>query len=210
MPEILTDKKLSEIVKLTISHYDDNALSFWEGTRGHDVSQNYGSFLAAFEANQKLDILDFGCGPGRDLAYFKSLGHRAVGLDGSLKFCRMARQGTGCSVLHQSFLSLDLKLQGFDGIFANASLFHIPRQELPRILRQLHSALRPGGILFSSNPRGNSEQFSGERYGHFMEFEVFRGYLKNAGFKVIEHYYRPKGNTCAAQPWLAILSEKLG
>ena len=210
MSEILTDKKLSEIETRTVSHYNDNALSFWEGTRDHDVSQNYDSFLSAFDLNQKVDILDFGCGPGRDLAYFKALGHRAVGLDGSLKFCRMAQNDAGCSVLHQSFLSLDLQLRRFDGIFANASLFHIPRQELPRILLQLHSALRPGGILFSSNPRGNSEQFSGERYGHFMEFEVSSSYLKNAGFKVIDHYYRPKGSLCAEQPWLAILSQKVG
>ena len=53
--------------------------------------------------------------------------------------------------------------------------------------------LRPGGILFSSNPRGSSEEFSGDRYGHFMEFEVSRAYLEVAGFKVIEHYYRPCG-----------------
>lgn len=210
MSEILTDEKLATIVNLTVSHYEDNAQSFWEGTKDHDVSQNYDNFLAALKPTRKLDILDFGCGPGRDLAYFKSLGHRAVGLDGSRTFCRMARNDTGCPVLHQSFLSLDLQRHKFDGIFANASLFHVPRQEFPRILLELHSALRSGGILFSSNPRGNSEQFSGERYGHFMEFEVSSTYLTNAGFKVIDHYYRPEGSPCGAQPWLAILSQKVG
>jgi SAM-dependent methyltransferase len=120
----------------------------------------------------------------------------------------MAQEKTGCPVLHQSFLALDLQETRFDGIFANASLFHIPRQEFPRVLRQLHSALRPGGILFSSNPRGSGEDFSGERYGHFMEFGVSSTYLEDAGFKVIDHYYRPPGMPCAAQPWLAIVSQK--
>ncbi len=209
MSEPLTDKKMAEITSITISHYDDNAWSFWEGTKDHDVSQNYDHFLAQFPATQKLDILDFGCGPGRDLAYFKGLGHRAVGLDGSFAFCAMAQENTGCPVLHQSFLNLELQEETFDGIFANASLFHIPKQEFPRILLQLRRTLRPGGILFSSNPRGSSEEFSGERYGHFMELEASRAYLEAAGFRVIEHYYRPAGLPHTAQPWLAILSQKV-
>jgi len=209
MSEPLTDKKMAEVVSTTIAHYEDNAWSFWEGTKDHDVSQNYERFLAHFPPRQQLDILDFGCGPGRDLAYFKSLGHRAVGLDGSFAFCAMAQKNTGCPVLHQSFLELDLPQEKFDGVFANASLFHIPRQEFARVLLQLHRALRSGGILFSSNPRGSSEEFSGERYGHFMEFEDTSRYLEVGGFTVIDHYYRPAGMPCAAQPWLAIVSQKV-
>ena len=99
--------------------------------------------------------------------------------------------------------------RGFDGIFANASLFHVPAQELPRVLQELHAALRSGGILFSSNPRGDTEGWSGGRYGHFMEFEVTSAYLEAAGFAVLEHYYRPVGLPRAQQPWLAIVSQKL-
>jgi SAM-dependent methyltransferase len=210
MPDTLATEKLTEIEKITLSHYDTNALSFWQGTKDHDVTQNYQALLSQFPIGQTLDILDFGCGPGRDLSYFKSLGHRPVGLDGSQAFCTMARANTGCQVLHQHFLSLALPPHGFDGIFANASLFHVPGQELPRVLQQLHNALRPGGVLFSSNPRGNSEGWSGQRYGHFMEFEESNAYLEAAGFTVLEHYYRPNGAPRAAQPWLAIVSQKTG
>jgi len=208
MPDALPPEQLTEIETITLDHYDSNALSFWQGTRDHDVSQNYQALLSQFPATQSLDILDFGCGPGRDLSYFKAIGHRPVGLDGSHTFCTMARANTGCEVLHQQFLSLVLTDNGFDGIFANASLFHVPAQELPRVLRELHSALRPGGILFSSNPRGNSEGWSGQRYGHFMEFEASKAFLEDAGFTVLEHYYRPKGAPRTAQPWLAIVSQK--
>ena len=68
----------------------------------------------------------------------------------------MARKNSGCTVLHQNFLELELPTAAFDGIFANASLFHIPSQEIIRVLQELRMALVPDGILFSSNPRGSS------------------------------------------------------
>ncbi len=210
MPDTLAADQLTEIEKITLGHYDAHAASFWEGTKDHDVTQNYQALLAQFPVTQTLDILDFGCGPGRDLIYFSSLGHRPVGLDGSHAFCTMARANTGCQVLHQHFLSLALTDNSFDGIFANASLFHVPAQELPRVLRDLRSALRPGGILFSSNPRGSSEGWSGQRYGHFIEFDASKAFLEDAGFTVLEHYYRPHGAPREEQPWLAIVSQKSG
>ena len=205
----LRKDQLHTIETITLSHYDDNAVSFWKGTKDHDVAQNYQAFLSAFSDEKKLDILDFGCGPGRDIAYFKSLGHRPVGLDGSKEFCEMAREYTSCEILHQQFLALSLPEAGFDGVFANASLFHVPSQELPSVLSTLHKALRPSGILFLSNPRGNTEGWSGQRYGNFIEFEATQNFLNAAGFNVLSHYYRPKGMQLAEQPWLAVVSQKV-
>ncbi|MGZ8945520.1 MAG: methyltransferase domain-containing protein [Methylococcaceae bacterium] len=196
-----------EIETVTLSHYNQNAEAFWNGTKDHDVTQNYEAFLAPFPKNKKLDILDLGCGPGRDVNYFKSLGHRPVGLDGSEVFCSMARKHTGCLILHQKFLSLELPKYAFDGIFANASLFHVPSQELPNVLADLYAALRPGGVLFLSNPRGNDEGWSGQRYGHYMQFEPSKLFLEKAGFEVIDYYYRPLGKPNHEQPWLAIVAQ---
>lgn len=204
----LKQDDLAQVESLTLSHYRNNAEAFWQGTKDHDVSQNYDAFLAALPKNKTLDILDFGCGPGRDVYHFKSLGHRPVGLDGCEVFCRMARRLSGCEILHQQFLGLNLERQRFDGIFANASLFHVPSTELTRVLRRLHNALKPGGILFSSNPRGNDEEgWSGQRYGFFMTFETSCFYLNQAGFKILDHYYRPKNKPFHEQPWLAIIAE---
>lgn len=200
---------LEEIEKVTLSHYETNAESFWQGTRDHDVSQNIDAFLQALPGNKPLDILDFGCGPGRDVYTFKFLGHNPVGLDGSKSFCEMSAKYSGCPVLHQQFLKLELEENSFDGIFANASLFHVPGSELFRVLRDLHNALRSGGILFSSNPRGNAEGWQGQRYGHYMELESSEAYLERAGFKIIHHYYRPEGKPREQQPWLAIVSKAL-
>ena len=204
------EEDLAQIESLTLSHYQNNAEDFWQGTKDHDVTQNYAAFLARLPKDKALDILDFGCGPGRDVHYFKLMGHRPVGLDGCATFCMMAQSYTGCEILHQNFLNLDLAKKRFDGIFANASLFHVPSRELSRVLKSLHATLRPGGILFSSNPRGNDEEgWAGQRYGHFMTFETSKQYLEKAGFTVLEHYYRPKDRPVHEQPWLAIVAGNL-
>ncbi|HEX5034394.1 MAG TPA: class I SAM-dependent methyltransferase, partial [bacterium] len=114
----LNASELEVISRRTLGHYEGRAAEFWEGTKDHDVRQNYQALLEELPKGRTLDILDFGCGPGRDLAYFKSLGHRAVGLEGCANFCRMAREHSGCEVWRQDFLSLRLPTGGFDGIFA--------------------------------------------------------------------------------------------
>jgi len=198
------DIDLQHISARTIAHYDRSAPGFWAGTRDHDVSQNTGALLDAIEGQPPFAILDFGCGPGRDLKYFRSLGHQPVGLDGAREFVAMARQHAGCEVLHQDFLALDLPAERFDGVFANASLFHVPRRELPRVLGELRAALKPRGVLFSSNPRGdNWEGWRGERYGAFLDWETWREIVTAAGFAEIRHYYRPDGQPRDQQPWLA-------
>jgi SAM-dependent methyltransferase len=194
----------------TIAHYDRHARSFWEGTRDHDVSQNYAALLGAIEGAPPFAILDLGCGPGRDLAWFRAAGHEPVGLDGSRAFVEMARAHSGCEVLHQDFLALDLPEARFDGVFANASLFHVPGRELPRVLGALRAALKPRGVLFSSNPRGNDEEgTSGGRYGCYWSLETWRRIVAAAGFVELDHYYRPPGLPRDRQPWLATVWRKV-
>lgn len=195
---------LRSISARTLAHYDDSAAAFWEGTRDHDVRQNIAALLRHIRATPPFRILDFGCGPGRDLATFRALGHEAIGLDGSPRFAAMAREFSGCEVWEQDFLSLRLPASHFDGIFANASLFHVPREALPRVLGELHAALKPQGVLFSSNPRGHDEEgWAGGRYGVFHDLESWRAFLTGAGFVELEHYYRPPGLPREQQPWLA-------
>ncbi len=200
----LNAAELAQISALTLAHYQDCAEDFRAGTRDHDVSQNIAALLASIQATAPYQILDFGCGPGRDLRTFSALGHVATGLDGCPRFVEMARADSGCEVWLQDFLALDLPDQHFDGIFANAVLFHIPSQELPRVLRQLHASLKPGGALFSSNPRGdNQEGWNGERYGAYYDLANWRTLLTAAGFVELQHYYRPAGLPRDQQPWLA-------
>ncbi|MDD2161919.1 class I SAM-dependent methyltransferase [Pseudomonas sp. MIL19] len=200
----LSAEQLAQISALTVRHYQDCAEDFREGTREHDVSQNIAALLAPIEATAPYQILDFGCGPGRDLRTFSAMGHTAVGLDGCPRFVEMARADSGCEAWQQDFLALDLPPERFDGVFANAVLFHIPSQELPRVLAQLHATLKPGGVLFSSNPRGdNQEGWQGDRYAAYYDLNTWRALLTAAGFSELQHYYRPAGLPREQQPWLA-------
>jgi SAM-dependent methyltransferase len=199
-----TPRELGDLVDRTLEDYRRRAESFREGTRDHDVSQNIAALLKHIVGSPPFTILDFGCGPGRDLATFTQLGHRAIGLEGAAEFVAMARAATHCEVWLQDFLGLDLPENIFDGIFANASLFHVPTQELPRVLKELRAALKPDGVLFCSNPRGNDEEgWKGARFGVFHSLEGWRRYLTEAGFVELEHYYRPAGLPPEQQPWLA-------
>ena len=205
----LNPQDLEAIAERTLGHYDRSAEDFWRGTREHDVSQNRTALLQHIEGEPPFTILDFGCGPGRDLKFFADLGHVAVGLEGSLRFAEMARVCSGCEVLQQDFLKLALPAGRFDGVFANAALFHVPGQELPRVLRELHATLKPRGVLFSSNPRGNNEEgWSEERYGAYWDLETWRRYLTAAGFVELTHYYRPDGLPRERQPWLATVCRR--
>jgi SAM-dependent methyltransferase len=206
----MSELDLKKITDLTLAYYDRRAEAFWQGTRHHDVTQNIAALLQAIEGEPPFTILDFGCGPGRDLKAFADLGHVAIGLDGAAHFAAMARAYSGCEVWQQDFVALDLPENHFDGIFANASLFHVPSVELRRVLGDLRATLKPGGVLFSSNPRGNNEEGWNEgRYGAYHDPDKWCRMVSAAGFTEIGHYYRPAGLPRQRQPWFASVWRRL-
>ena len=111
----LNPQDLEKLARLTLEHYDQRAEQFWEGTRDHDVGQNIAALLQYIDSKPPFTILDFGCGPGRDLKVFTELGHIAVGLEGAAHLAAMARAHSGCEVWQQDFLKLDLPDNHFDG-----------------------------------------------------------------------------------------------
>lgn len=204
-----SNDQLDAITRHTLAHYERSAEQFFEGTRQHDVRQNIDALLNALHGPAPYTILDLGCGPGRDLKHFAALGHCAIGVDGAARFVEMAREHSGCEVWQQDFLQLDLPPARFDGVFANASLFHVPSAALPQVLVQLYATLKPGGVLFSSNPRGNNQEgWNGDRYGSYYDFDTWQRYLLAVGFEAVSHYYRPLGLAREHQPWLASVWRK--
>jgi SAM-dependent methyltransferase len=200
----LDHHELNRIATETLAYYEQRASEFRADTRDHDVSQNIAALLRHIGGKPPASILDLGCGPGRDLKALAALGHAAIGLEGAGAFVDMARADSGCEVWQQDFQALALPAARFDGIFANASLFHVPTQTLPRVLQQLRATLKPRGVLFSSNPHGNNaEGWNRGRYGAYHDLESWRGYVGAAGFVELEHYYRPTGLPREQQPWLA-------
>lgn len=205
----LTREELDHIASQTLAHYDERAEDFWKGTRDHDVSQNIAALLRHIDGDPPLTILDLGCGPGRDLKTFTDLGHTAIGLEGAPQLAAMARTYSGCEVWEQNLLALDLPAARFDGVFANAVLFHVPTDELPRVLRTLHGTLKSTGVLFSSNPRGEGQEgWNRGRFGAYHDLETWRRHMTAADFAELEHYYRPAGLPRDQQPWLASVWRK--
>lgn len=213
----LTDE-LRKASMETLADYGAVAEGYAAGNANHDVSQNINALLDALsDRPAPLDILDVGCAGGRDLATFTRMGHHAVGLDGVQAFCEMARSATGCEVWQQDFQELSLPPASFDGIFANACLFHIPSASLPGTLRELARTLRDGGSLFVSNAHGFGEDKEGwtsgrtpgtQSYVCWLSEETWNRYCRDAGFELIKSFYRPPGKPRSQQPFLATVWRK--
>ncbi len=199
----------ADVTAKTLDNYNERAEPFRAATWDHDVSQNIDALLGAIEGAEPFSILDFGCGPGRDLLAFKARGHVPVGLDGSVKLAAMAREAGAGEVWVQDFLALQLPAGRFHGIFANATLQHVPAAELTRVLGELHAALKPRGILFASIPRGaDTEGWSNQRYSVYHSPEAWDAQCKAAGYEKVDSFFRPAGLPREQQPWYASVWRK--
>ena len=205
----LNENDLESVATQTLGHYAKLGEGFRERTRDHDVSQNIAALLNRIEGPKPFTILDVGCGPGRDLKSFASLGHRAIGLEGCAEFAAMAR-AEGSEVWEQNFLSLDPRHPIISTASSPMPPCFIFRAKSYRVsCSSSMPPLKPRGVLFSSNPRGNNDEgwFNG-RYCNYHDLDGWRRYLTAAGFEEIEHFYRPAGLPREEQPWLASVWRK--
>ena len=111
-----------------------------------------------------MEILDYGCGSGRDTKYFLEQGCKVTAIDGSQELCKLASEYTGIPVKHMRFRDLDEK-EAYDGIWACSSILHVPANELRDIIKKMANALRAHGIIYTSFKYGT---FEGERNGRYF------------------------------------------
>ena len=162
----------------TIHFYEKNAEAYAALTVKADMSRAYEKFLAYLPHGAGL--LDAGCGSGRDSLYFMRQGYRVTMLDASAAMCRCAEKLTGQKALHKTFAEINFDKQ-FDGIWANASLLHAPEQELEKVLKILHRALKDDGVLYASWKYGEAERRDGERFYCDMTEEKLKKLLRRTG-----------------------------
>ena len=146
----------------TINYYDSNAGKFTETTKKVDFSEIQQVFMNYLPPD--ASILDFGCGSGRDTKYFLDHGYHVTATDGSEEICKIATDYTGIPVKHMLFEELDDQNR-YDGIWACASILHMPEKELPGIFHKMHQALKKNGLLYTSYKYGT---FEGERNGRYF------------------------------------------
>jgi len=148
----------------TVGYYDLNAERFEADTGELDLSELYARFLKGMEPSGR--VLDVGCGVGRDALAFTKRGHSVVAFDASAAMVRLARGRLAgrAAVLHMRFDQTPW-LEEFDGVWACASLLHVPAIELPLVIRRLRAALRPGGVIYMSFKHGTGERVvAGRRF----------------------------------------------
>jgi len=145
----------------TLSYYNTNAHRFTSDTLNVEFSNIQDSFLAQLPAGAL--ILDFGCGSGRDSRYFLQKGYRVEACDGSEEMVKAATRNAGIPVKKMLFSELNEENR-YDGIFACASILHVPSKELPDILTRMKRAVKPGGILYVSFKYGTFEGIRNGRY----------------------------------------------
>lgn len=155
---------INEITKstTTLDYYNKNAKKFVTSTISVDFGIIQNHFLDKLPP--EAEILDYGCGSGRDAKYFLDQGCKVTAIDGSQELCKLASEYTGIPVKHMLFQDLNEK-EAYDGIWACSSILHVPANELQDIIKKMANALRSHGIIYTSFKYGT---FEGERNGRYF------------------------------------------
>ena len=191
----------------TLKYYNKNVQSFASGTVSVKFTEVQDKFLE--KLNSDAYILDFGCGAGRDTKYFLSRGYQVDAVDGSEQLCRIASKYTGIKVRQMLFQELDEK-EKYDGIWACASILHLPKKQLREVLENMYAALKSEGWIYTSFKYG---EFEGERNGrYFTDFttDTFKDFIHDMhGLKIEEQWItgdvRPGRGE---EKWLNLLLQK--
>lgn len=191
----------------TLKYYNENAQSFASGTVSVKFTKVQDKFLE--KLNPDAYILDFGCGAGRDTKYFLSRGYQVDAVDGSEQLCRIASEYTEIKVRQMLFQELDEK-EKYDGIWACASILHLPKKQLREVLKNMYAALKSKGWIYTSFKYG---EFEDERNGrYFTDFTTytFKDFIHDMhGLKIEEHWItgdvRPGRGE---EKWLNLLLQK--
>ena len=163
--------------KQTLEYYKINAESFFTGSVSADLSATRDRFTACLPAGAY--ILDFGCGSGRDTKAFLDAGYRVDATDGSPEMCARASEYTGIRVKNMLFNELDAR-DRYDGIWACASILHLPEKELTDVIRRIETALKKGGILYTSFKYGEGTKDRGGRFFTDFTEETILPFWKSA------------------------------
>ena len=156
----------------TLSYYDEMAKEFCENTVNADISAQRDRFLGYLKDG--ASILDFGCGSGRDTKAFLDLGYKIAAIDGSSELCKVASEYTGIEVKNMLFQELD-DIEKYDGIWACSSILHVSKKELKSVLEKMATALKDGGVIYTSFKYGN---FEGERNGRYFSDFTEKSFLE--------------------------------
>ena len=168
----------------TLEFYNQIVNDFVSGTASADMSEEHGWFTTGMPEGAL--ILDFGCGSGRDTKAFLEAGYQVEAVDGSEEMCRAASTHTGIPVKQMLFEELEAENR-YDGIWACASLLHLPAEKLPVVLRKIERALKPGGVLYASFRYGSFEgMLNGRYFTYYTEKAIRKAFETVPGLQIFD------------------------
>lgn len=198
---------MQQQITKTLDYYNSNAPFFYNKLMGADLSEICQRFLKKLPG--KAHILDAGCGVGRDSKYFLGKGHKVTAFDGSREMVALACRETGLTVRHLLFQEMDFK-EIFDGVWASASLLHVPYNEMRDVYQRIHKSLKPRGIFYASYKYGQDYMPTSDRDFWNMSESTILPYLEGL-FDImeltIENDIR-KNSPTPDQKWLRFFAQK--
>lgn len=187
--------------------YEEHAGEYADATRVRALAPQLEDFSCRLAGGS---VLDLGCGAGYDLAAFRLLGHRAVGLDYAEAVTKIARSTAQAPVVVADMRGIPFRSQAFDGVWASASFLHLPRTDVILALTEVKRALKPGGLLFASLKTGTGERLDGDgRFFAFYQSDDWQQLLTAAGFRTITAAFNGglrKGAQGLQEQWMTSLA----
>ena len=203
---------MKDYIRVTVGSYD-KSISKYENFTGKLHPKKEAKFFLSL-IREKSKILDLGCGTGRDSCIFSAKGYSVTGIDLSRKMINYARKRCKCPVFRlMDMRKLRFKSKTFGSIWANASILHLSKKELPQVINEITRVLNKNGILYMSVKKGSGEGIMrDDRYGglpkywsYFSKSELLK-YLKN--FKIIKSYVTKYNDKYMTKPWLIVFAKK--
>lgn len=184
--------------------YEMRSREYADATRLRALSDALAEFSGRLPAHGS--VLDVGCGAGHDLAFLRARGLTAVGLDYAAAIARIARAASHTPVVVADMRAIPFAEAAFDGVWASASLLHLPRADLPVALREIKRVVKPGGLLFASVKTGTGDfrDVDGRLFTLFRK-DGFESALMQAGFFIVETAFNGRGSD-GAQRWMTSLA----
>ncbi len=179
-----------------------------EPAAAFDMGSEIGRFTALLPTRGR--VLDLGCGTAWAAAQLRERGFRAVGLD--LSFGRLSRALANATapVIMGDQRWLPVATASLDGVWASASLLHLPKADMPVALAEVRRVLRPGGALFVSLKAGDGEAWTtrggGPRFFAYYRAAELDGLLAAADLRVVDRWESPAPPWDVAHPWLCRLA----
>lgn len=188
---------------MTLEFYNQNAESFFKDTIQVDMSELYQPFIQRVKPGGR--ILDAGCGSGRDAKAFLEMGFQVDAMDASIEMVKLASHFTGLPVKQQTLESIT-DIERYDGIWACASLLHLPEALLPKVFMQFEAALKPMGVWYMSFKYGRGEREKDGRVFTDLNEEGLQGLLKHCpSLSMVEKWVTVDKRPDRDERWLNVV-----